>query len=217
MFCFGKRGIIFEDAPIFSVEMPRFRDEDRFVYNGLVRRWSESEPMKIAKLIEEFRLNVAEEMKQKPYYAATAFFSEYLEKVSTQSGVEPEIAEALTIMVDNPCHKDSTLWIWAAQYHPSELYFQPLYGLLKQYNNCIWYEGIVDIFPGKWKAEAIPYLEAAIHYDLSYDPGQAAAIRILEELVDIGTPEAIEVLKNCLDSPSERIREYAQLFLGDDR
>jgi pimeloyl-ACP methyl ester carboxylesterase len=28
-------GIILEDAPVFSVEMPRFRDEDRFVYQGL--------------------------------------------------------------------------------------------------------------------------------------------------------------------------------------
>lgn len=27
--------LILEDAPVFSVEMPRFRDEDRFVYNGL--------------------------------------------------------------------------------------------------------------------------------------------------------------------------------------
>lgn len=30
-------GIILEDAPVFSVEMPRFRDEDRFVYQGLQR------------------------------------------------------------------------------------------------------------------------------------------------------------------------------------
>jgi pimeloyl-ACP methyl ester carboxylesterase len=28
-------GLILEDAPVFSVEMPRFRDEDRFVYAGL--------------------------------------------------------------------------------------------------------------------------------------------------------------------------------------
>jgi len=28
-------GIVIEDAPLFSVEMPRFRDHDRFVYNGL--------------------------------------------------------------------------------------------------------------------------------------------------------------------------------------
>jgi pimeloyl-ACP methyl ester carboxylesterase len=27
--------IVLEDAPVFSVEMPRFRDQDRFVYNGL--------------------------------------------------------------------------------------------------------------------------------------------------------------------------------------
>ena len=27
--------IILEDAPVFSVEWPRFRDRDRFVYNGL--------------------------------------------------------------------------------------------------------------------------------------------------------------------------------------
>lgn len=29
-------GIVFEDAPVFSAEMPRFRDRDRFVYQGLV-------------------------------------------------------------------------------------------------------------------------------------------------------------------------------------
>lgn len=28
-------GVIIEDAPIFSVEMPRFKEEDKFVYNGL--------------------------------------------------------------------------------------------------------------------------------------------------------------------------------------
>ena len=28
-------GIILEDAPVFSAEMPRFRDDDRFVYQGL--------------------------------------------------------------------------------------------------------------------------------------------------------------------------------------
>lgn len=28
-------GIVLEDAPVFSVEMPRFRDRDRFVYRGL--------------------------------------------------------------------------------------------------------------------------------------------------------------------------------------
>jgi pimeloyl-ACP methyl ester carboxylesterase len=28
-------GLILEDAPVFSAELPRFRDEDRFVYNGL--------------------------------------------------------------------------------------------------------------------------------------------------------------------------------------
>lgn len=28
-------GVVLEDAPVFSAEMPRFRDEDRFVYRGL--------------------------------------------------------------------------------------------------------------------------------------------------------------------------------------
>ena len=28
-------GLIFEDAPVFSVEMPRFKEKDRFVYEGL--------------------------------------------------------------------------------------------------------------------------------------------------------------------------------------
>jgi pimeloyl-ACP methyl ester carboxylesterase len=30
-------GIVIEDAPLFSAEWPRFRDRDRFVYQGLVR------------------------------------------------------------------------------------------------------------------------------------------------------------------------------------
>ncbi len=29
-------GVVMEDAPVFSVEMPRFKERDRFVYNGLV-------------------------------------------------------------------------------------------------------------------------------------------------------------------------------------
>jgi len=28
-------GVVIEDAPVFSVEMPRFKEQDRFVYNGL--------------------------------------------------------------------------------------------------------------------------------------------------------------------------------------
>lgn len=32
-------GIVLEDAPVFSVEWPRFRDRDRFVYQGLVRAY----------------------------------------------------------------------------------------------------------------------------------------------------------------------------------
>lgn len=28
-------GLVLEDAPVFSVEMPRFKEQDRFVYNGL--------------------------------------------------------------------------------------------------------------------------------------------------------------------------------------
>ncbi len=30
-------GLVLEDAPVFSVEMPRFRDQDKFVYEGLAR------------------------------------------------------------------------------------------------------------------------------------------------------------------------------------
>lgn len=31
------RAIVLEDAPVFSAEMPRFRDRDRYVFNGLAR------------------------------------------------------------------------------------------------------------------------------------------------------------------------------------
>jgi pimeloyl-ACP methyl ester carboxylesterase len=45
------RAIVLEDAPVFSVEMPRFRDRDRFVYEGLasfVRKLGDRENRRLA-------------------------------------------------------------------------------------------------------------------------------------------------------------------------
>lgn len=49
-------GIVLEDAPIFSVEMPRFRDRDRFVYEGIKRTVEAIENPEDRDLADYFRV-----------------------------------------------------------------------------------------------------------------------------------------------------------------
>lgn len=49
------QAVVLEDAPLFAVEMPRFKDRDRFVYNGLVHAAEVLGDLKHRDLADYFR------------------------------------------------------------------------------------------------------------------------------------------------------------------
>jgi HEAT repeat protein len=56
-------------------------------------------------------------------------------------------------------------------------------------------------------------LKKAIAHRLISDPALQVPKRAMDVLATIGTPKAIEVLRECLTSPSDIIREEAEILL----
>ncbi|MBC7814415.1 MAG: HEAT repeat domain-containing protein, partial [Burkholderiales bacterium] len=108
----------------------------------------------------------------------------------------------------DPCVGRPDLWLLAAQVHPSARYRQPLCDMLVMPDECIWHEGIIEVFVLTKDADAVACLEQAITHNVN-----GAAVQAIAALAEIGTREAIQVIKNCLDSPHEAIREKAKLML----
>lgn len=173
----------------------------------------QSQKLKVKKLIDEHTAKIASKIKSGHLGDRSKITSEYLQGVSHLTDVENEINQELSNIVSEPCRMDATLWILAAQLHSSELYFESISKLLENADECIWHEGIIEIFQILKDARAIPVLEKALKYDLAYDPEKAVAVRILETLADIGTLEAVNILKDCLNSPSAKIRKESRIML----
>lgn len=165
--------------------------------------------MKVKRLIDEHTAKIASKIESEHLTDRSKITSEYLQDISHLTGVENEITRELSNIFSESCRKDAPLWILAAQLHPSTLYFDSLSKLLENDKDCIWHEGIVEIFQILNDAKAIPSLEKALKHDLE----QAVSIRILETLADIGTPEAVKILRDCLNSPDAKIREESQIML----
>lgn len=168
--------------------------------------------MKTANLISQYLKKLLEQSESKQS-SKNNMRTEYLQEVSKLTNVESEISKELNQLVSEPCRKDATLWILAAQLHPSDMYMDSLRSLLEDYNECIWHEGIVEIFQAMKDEQVLPSLVIALNHDLKYDPGYAVSVRILETLASIGTSEAVKILEENLKSPNARIREEAQIML----
>jgi HEAT repeat protein len=168
--------------------------------------------MKVASLIRQF-LEASSKQSHATHNLRVHTRTEYLQEVSKLTDVQSEISEALMQLVDEPCKQDATLWILAAQLHPSDAYIEPLQILLEDNKECIWHEGIVEVFQELKDERVIPSLVVALNHRLDYDPGYAVPVRILETLADIGTPKAFKSLNECLKSTNDRIREEAQIML----
>lgn len=177
----------------------------------------DNERTMIADLIDEFFAAIStlvEQREQSPSKRAEVH-TVYLTKVSSLRNVESEINNQLENLVFDPCRKDATLWILAAQIHPSSIYIPSLCKILANDKECIWHEGIVEVFEQLKDPQTIPCLEAALNHKLNYDPGWVVAIRILDTLAEIGTSDAIKIIERCLDSPHIEIRDEAVLLMED--
>lgn len=169
----------------------------------------------IAELVDYYAAKFKEKSKLSEISSVNELRSEYLSQVAALSNVEQEINEELTKMTSAPCRDNADLWILAAQIHLSDSYIKSLCEILANNNECIWHEGIVEIFQEMRNPEVVTCLERALNHELSYDPGKVVAIRILDTLADIGTVDAITIIKKCLNSPHIEIREVAEILMDE--
>jgi len=169
--------------------------------------------MSIEKLVKEYSQKLAEASTQQQNKDVSRLSTEYLTEVSKLKNVEVEIAQALSKIVSEPCMDNRNLWILAAQLHPSGLYFDYANAMLMSDDVCIWHEGIIELAQLTKDSRYIESLEELLSKDLQYDTDKAVAVRALEAIAEIGTPEAVDILKRNLASPFEQIREEAEIML----
>lgn len=142
----------------------------------------------------------------------------FIQDICRLKKVEAEINDALKMRIEDPCQNKTGLWILAAMQHPSKIYLSSLFILLRGSEYCVWHEGILDVFENILDESMIPHLEYIVNRELLNDPGRAAAILALELLIDIGTDEAWQVIKNTAHaSSSDVLREEAREFIKEYR
>ena len=171
--------------------------------------------MMIAELIHDYSTKFLESSRYGDYSKLNELRTEYLTQVACLANVEQEISDELIKMTSVPCRDNADLWILAAQLHPSDSYIKSLCEILANDNECIWHEGIVEVFQEMRNPEVVSCLEQALNHQLNYDPGKVLAIHILDALAEIGTVDAVAIIKKCLDSPHIEIRESAEILMEE--
>ena len=167
----------------------------------------------VEKLLVEYASKFAQASAEKRYKKVIELNTELSSKIANLSNPYDEIAQALEVLTTNPTHKNATLWLRAAEIHPSEKYLKSLCTVLEQENEYIWHEGILYILQKLKDEYSIPFLEKAINLNLDYDPYKHVAENALEALAKIGTPDAVEIIKKYIVSSDSQIREYAQVCI----
>ena len=181
--------------------------------------------MKVTQLINEYSHSlviansVIANSSQKSYSKIDELSKEFDRKVRLLKNVEPEVLEGLLkvfrkLSLENYC-KDAYDWLFVAYCHPSKIYIPVLCDLLNLEKVDCPNETIVEIMEELKCKECFPVLKKTLNTKLSYDPDEQLALKILDALVEIDELEAIQVLKECLNSPSYTIREEAELLLED--
>jgi len=85
-------GVVLEDAPIFSVEMPRFKERDRFVYNGLVHATEvlgNFENRDLANYFKDMELPVSDTRTKRMPDSMIRFMSKLIKKAEAAHPGEP--------------------------------------------------------------------------------------------------------------------------------
>jgi HEAT repeat protein len=89
----------------------------------------------------------------------------------------------------------------------------PKYSGLNSENHNGLHENVVEILDKLRDERAIPALSKALTYRWSYDEWLNVPRKSLLALSEIGTPEAMMIIKEATQSPEELIREDATMIL----
>ena len=98
-------GIVMEDAPIFSAEMPRFKDRDRFVYNGLkhlVETIGDMNHRNLADYFSDLEMPVSEKRVKKVPDMFIQWMRRHIEKFEREHPNQPielKLPEHLKILI----------------------------------------------------------------------------------------------------------------------
>jgi HEAT repeat protein len=102
-----------------------------------------------------------------------------------------------------------SLYVLAATHRPSTLYTHDLCMVLGQRIEDADNEGIVEALAEIRDPAAVPALEGALWWERDWDEYRALAIKVIWALTAIGTPEAIDVLRDAATTADERTRLFA--------
>jgi HEAT repeat protein len=143
--------------------------------------------------------------------------SEYCEAVRPLADIEGEIADGLRGLLFDRDSLKVLLWVHAAITRPSAGLVEPLCELLSVRDGYLQHEWVADLLGEIGDPRAIPALRDACSFDVAGDVFRSLPKRCLEALAAIGTPSAMEVVREQLASPWVEVREEArELLHGED-
>jgi hypothetical protein len=130
----------------------------------------------------------------------------YIGELKQLDAPEDEIAAQLSLIAQNPLMEKAGYWILAAEIHLSLSYLQSLCQILEHPNAGAFHERVVESLQDLKDPRAIPSLVKALGYDQDFDPTKELAKRVLQTLDKIDTPEAKQIIQDCMNSPIDEIR-----------
>jgi HEAT repeat protein len=128
-----------------------------------------------------------------------------------------EVIQELEKYASNPKHPGASLVMSAAWSNLSKDYTPILCQLLNNESHNGLHEPIVEILDVLRDERAVPALSKALTYRWSYDEWLNVPRKSLLALAEIGTPEAIIIIKEATQSFEELIRDDANMILEDIR
>ncbi len=152
-----------------------------------------------------------------------ATFRGFRDAVRSLADVEGEIADGLRgLLLDRASLEGSpwiaplkgSLWIQAAGDRPSAGLVETLCELLSVRDRYLQHEWVAEILGEIGDPRAVPALRDACSFDVPGDASRSLPKRCLEALAAIGTPSAMEAVRQQLASPRVEVREEARELLG---
>lgn len=124
-----------------------------------------------------------------------------------------EVIQEFEKYVSNPDYPGASFVMSAAWSNLSKDYTPILCQLLNNESNNGLHEPIVEILEVLRDERAVPALSKAVTYRWSYDIWFIVPRKSLLALAEIGTPEAIMIIKQATQSSEELIRDDANMIL----
>lgn len=101
------------------------------------------------------------------------------------------------------------LYVLAASHHPADLYTAVLCEVLGRQSEDVNNEDIVDVLAKIGDPAAVGCLADAMWWEPPWDEYRNLGVKAVWALADIGTPEALAVLRDAVSCEASEIREMA--------